>query len=329
MTVTEKNDLACYLSDTIGVRTVFTSGPEAAMLPHAIKAAFEFGGLELLGKPYTLAKIRGDESFSPASVAKQLRWVEERVGPTILVAEALESFNRKRLIAYKVPFIIPGNQLYLPDLGVDLREHFKRQRRKTAALSPSAQLVTLFLLLKRPDMWAVTATTLSAQLALSKMTLGRAIEELENHDLIETRILGREKQVKPGEPPRILWEKALPLLRTPILKRVYLEDCEGEYGILAGLTALSKRSMLSPPNRTIRAVTSKEWKRIRKTVAGKEIPAASGDLATVELELWKYNPLLLGTNGMVDTLSLYLSLIDDTNDRVEAARENLIDEIEW
>ncbi len=30
-------------------------------------------------------------------------------------------------IAQKVPFIVPGNQLYLPDLGLDLREYFRQR----------------------------------------------------------------------------------------------------------------------------------------------------------------------------------------------------------
>ena len=39
----------------------------------------------------------------------------------------MASYERKRLIEQKVPSIVPGNQLYLPDLGLDLREYFRRR----------------------------------------------------------------------------------------------------------------------------------------------------------------------------------------------------------
>lgn len=69
--------------------------------------------------------------------------------PTIYVTDALASYERKRLIEQKVPFIVPGNQLYLPELGIDLREYF-RQRAGSAEspLSPSAQALLITALLR-------------------------------------------------------------------------------------------------------------------------------------------------------------------------------------
>lgn len=37
----------------------------------------------------------------------------------VYILQGLEAYNRKRLIQQKGPFIVPGNQLYLPDLGID------------------------------------------------------------------------------------------------------------------------------------------------------------------------------------------------------------------
>ena len=45
----------------------------------------------------------------------------------VYVTGALASYERKRLIEQKVPFMVPGNQLYLPDLGIDLREYFRQR----------------------------------------------------------------------------------------------------------------------------------------------------------------------------------------------------------
>jgi len=46
----------------------------------------------------------------------------------IYVRAQVTAYNRKRLIEQKVPFIVPGNQMYLPMLAIDLREHFRRIR---------------------------------------------------------------------------------------------------------------------------------------------------------------------------------------------------------
>jgi len=40
----------------------------------------------------------------------------------VYVRTRMTAFNRKRLIEQKVPFIVPGNQMYLPTLAIDLRE---------------------------------------------------------------------------------------------------------------------------------------------------------------------------------------------------------------
>jgi hypothetical protein len=69
----------------------------------------------------------------------------------------------------KIPFIVPGNQLYLPDLGLDLREYF-RQRSPTAqsALSPSAQAMLITALLHQPWQAEWQPSTVAVALAIRR-----------------------------------------------------------------------------------------------------------------------------------------------------------------
>lgn len=46
-----------------------------------------------------------------------------------------------------------------------------------------------------------------------------------------------------------------------------------------------------------------------------------------EVELWKYDPQILGNNGTVDTLSLAMSLVGRTDERVEEALEDMMEEM--
>src|SRR5207244_664512 len=65
--------------------------------------------------------VKPDHQPTPAEVAKHVHWLERHVGmPSVLVDEAVTAFDRKRLIDKGVPFIVPDNQLYLPQWGIDL-----------------------------------------------------------------------------------------------------------------------------------------------------------------------------------------------------------------
>lgn len=56
------------------------------------------------------------------------------------IAATLACCERKRLIEQKVPLLVPGNQLYLPDLGIDLREYFRKPpTAPDTARSPATQ----------------------------------------------------------------------------------------------------------------------------------------------------------------------------------------------
>jgi hypothetical protein len=71
--------------------------------------------------------------------------------PVVYVAHTLASYERKRLVEQKVSFLVPRNQLYLPDQGIDLREYFRQPTRAApAALSPATQAMLIAVVLRRP-----------------------------------------------------------------------------------------------------------------------------------------------------------------------------------
>ena len=58
-----------------------------------------------------------------------------------------------------------------------------------------------------------------------------------------------------------------------------------------------------------------------------ELPDREG--AAFELEIWHYDPDLFAKKGCVDPYSLYLSLKETEDERVEAALEELMEKIKW
>jgi DNA-binding MarR family transcriptional regulator len=319
-----------YLGETLGIRPTFAEWKDSDQIPYVIRSGYSFSEITFWGHRYIALTPKDAEEFSAAKVAKHLAWIDEHLQQTgIFVADGLEAYNRKRLIEQKVPFIIPGNQLYLPDLGIDLREHLRAVRKRPRMLSPSAQLLLLAKLLDKHTAEVWTATVLAEIFQSTKMTMSRAIDELESNELVEARSEGREKLIYFKATGRELWEKAQPVLRSPVQKRVSIEHTDWPIGTVAGLSALSARTMIAESSRKVWAITRKEWKALQIDANLRIIPGASSDLAPVELEIWKYNPTLLSEGGLVDPLSLYLSLADTTDERIEGALHDLLEDLRW
>lgn len=48
-----------------------------------------------------------------------------------------------------------------------------------------------------------------------------------------------------------------------------------------------------------------------------------------EIELWNYSPLLFQEDDVVDRFSLYLSLQDNADERVQSALEKMMEDALW
>lgn len=65
----------------------------------------------------------------------------------VLCFESLASYERRYLIEQKISFLALGNQLYLVELGIDLREYFHRKKpAPIRALNPATQAMLLWFL---------------------------------------------------------------------------------------------------------------------------------------------------------------------------------------
>ena len=97
----------------------------------------------------------------------------------VLGSCALASYERKRLIEQKVPFLVPGNQLYLPDLGINLREYFRKPPvAPDTALSPATQAMLIIVLLRKPWRAEWQPAEVVNELGYTAMTLSLAVKEL-------------------------------------------------------------------------------------------------------------------------------------------------------
>lgn len=317
-----------YLFETLGLAIKTYSWLKEAELPHYLRERYTFFETALLGQEIVLMVDRGALEQPVAAIAKQCIQVQSRMGVEVVyVCRAASAYTRRRLIQEKLPFIIPGNQLYLPALGIDLREHLRQVREKKPCFSPATQAVVLYILWRR-ETGTVTPSKMAARLGYSIMTMTRAFNELEDSGVGEHEVRGKERQMHFTSTGRALWEAVVPQLTTPVKKKMYLSAFAPEPPIcLAGQSALARYSMLEAPPVPAYAVY---------TPAGKEhnlqesaIQVAVPEPGDVEIQIWKYAPEKFAKDGFVDRLSLFLSLRDEPDERVQSALETLLEEMPW
>jgi hypothetical protein len=49
----------------------------------------------------------------------------------------------------------------------------------------------------------------------------------------------------------------------------------------------------------------------------------------IQIEIWQYQPELLSKNGIADPLSVYLSLYNTDDERVEIALDSVLESFSW
>jgi len=174
----------------------------------------------------------------------------------------------------------------------------------------------------------VTPKEAAARLGYSAMTMTRAFNELAATGLADVSSIGKERHLRLVAAPQDTWTKGLPVLRSPVKKRVCIQQVEqAAKGPRAGLTALAEFTMLAPPTRATQALRQKDWASLRLQHKVVEVPDQDPD--AVEIEVWSYAPAQFAENDLVDPLSLYLSLRDSEDERIAGSLEELMEKVKW
>ncbi|MEO3434236.1 hypothetical protein [Inquilinus sp. CAU 1745] len=316
-----------YLGELLHERIDVRPFEAARSLPSFIGHTYALYEAYILGRRCIIvARIEG--AGTPADIAKHIDIVRNATNALAVFATmTISAHNRSRLIGQHVPFIIPGNQLYMPDLAIDLREHFRAPRRRQAdGLSPAAQAV-LFHHILHPGRSGSTPSLLAERLHYSAMSIGRAFDDLVSTGLAETARHGKERHIRFKAERRRLLEDATPLLRSPVRSLKFVRGNDfGAFLKLAGETALSHLTELARPRIDTFAVAASGWKAISQTVGLIEVDRDEADCI---IETWSYDPAGLSDGQTVDALSLYAQFRSHRDERVAMAADQLLESLPW
>ena len=316
-----------YLEDTLHDRIRVSPLHNVSNLPSFVSRMYRICDGRIARRRCVFL-VTKDRSATPSNIAKHVGLVRSAVDAIVVfVTPALSPHNRARLIRHRVPFVVPGNQLYIPDLAIDLREHFRaRRRRRVGILSPAAQAV-LFHRLLRLDEAATTPSLIAIPLHYSAMSIGRAFDELVDTGLAQTERHGKERHLRFKAEGRPLFDAARDLLRSPVRAEKFIFHVRGFSALKrAGESALAELTDLSPPPLDTFAIAASDWKETADTCGLFETDRDNADCI---VETWAYDPAGLSGAHVVDRLSLYAQFRDHRDERVSMAAERLLEIMAW
>jgi hypothetical protein len=315
-------DMEAYFIKTLGLK-IRIKPTVGSSLPFYLTSLFSVGTAEIEGRRLLFCAVTGDGTPSPAQLKKHAAELRERTDlEPVFVLPGLSSWDRARLIEGRIAFVVPGRQLYLPTLLIDLREHFARERERPDRLSYPAQCLILVELL-RGGVEGKTVRELSRELAYSATSMSRAVRELLALGLVETAE-GKAKPLHFTSGKSGLWKAALPHLLSPVKTVMYGQAGRSMPDLpFAGISALAKLSMLNEDGSQTYAMAQSAAKPLVEKGLARRRAFADDD---IRLELWAYDPRVPAgqAKATVDPLSLYLSLASENDERVRKALDDLL-----
>ncbi|MHC8341170.1 hypothetical protein [Pseudomonas sp. HLT2-19-2] len=331
---TSRQEIKDYFESIFGIKPEIRRWAKTKGLPFYLLDEYAFDVVTLFDRQ-CLVLLAHEPFENAAKVRKHIDALKKMLDQPILYATgALKSYERKRLIESGVQFVVPGNQLFAPQLGMDLREFYRSRQADKEAMSPASQALLIAAIIRGWDEdYIFRGADLVDGDPYSKMTTSRAMKEFQSFGLIEPASNEKSPRWHFIAAPKTIWEKALPVMQNPV-KRVVYSDWHPQLQRAAGLSALSKVSMLGEPSIPVIAFTKEGWDAEVQRSGRTEVGQFNDPV--FEVEIWSYSPdHIIGktcvpvSRESVDPLSLYLSLRDDVDDRVQISLDEMMEKIEW
>ncbi len=332
------NKLEKYIKEIVGLEVHLEPFPneKLELLPLYIKEGYNWGLITLGSWLFIVFSPKEENEFSIIQIDKISGIISSQLKiPTILLLDQIEAYNRKRLIESKIAFVVPNKQLFIPGFILDIRETGFNRKKETKQLSPTAQLILLLFVLdkyKKKQLESLFFKELAEILNVKPMEISRATTNLREHNLI-TINGDKEKSIQFNMDRYELWNFAMNerLLINPVLKRIFVDKRPNQAHLKSNTSALPEYTDMNPSKQKFYAIEKTVFYALQRNNELINVNDYEGEYC---IELWKYNPqtlaeLMDNDMNVVDPLSLYLSLKDDKDARIEMALEQIIEKHIW
>lgn len=321
------DELKKYIKDALGIDIEINALEQDKLkkLPIYLRNEYKLFSVSILNRKILFVEII--EDFTISVLKKQLEQLGEKLGMnTVAIINHLEAYKRQRLIEKKISFIIPGKQMYMPNLFIDLKEFGSAKKKLPKTMTPATQFMILYHLQVEP-LVGINLKNIAEKLMYDSATITRSVHYLQTMNLCEfEHKSAKEKLLNFKLSKEEIWEKTLPLMSSPVKKVHYFNGkIKDKRFYITNNNALAHYSDLNDDIIKYYAVKSDNM----KLLDNKDVKKTAIMEGNICIEEWKYEPSILASGGFVDPLSLYLCFKDTVDERVEMALEQLINSVKW
>lgn len=315
-----------YLKENIDQHITVKPWHKTKDFPLFLRNKYTFYEMKILGRRCILMEVT-DEMPNIDELQKHIKQIKNLTDRQIvLFYKNITRYRRKSLIENRIAFVIEDGQMYLPFLGLDLKKAQEHVDKEVKRFTTPAQIAYLYFLYHSEDV--INMTDFADKMGFNKMTASRALNDLYHANLITYEVggkTGRSKEYKRIPDPDYFLN-GREHLKTPVKKTIHTKT-KPLNALTAGVDALAGLSMINPPDHPVMAVHRKQLDSEQIEIVNNKDQIKDWQL--VELQLWDYDPRLFSYKHHVDILSLYASLKEENDERVEQALEEVLRGEPW
>lgn len=319
-----------YVQSSMGITATVMEWENTLKLPAYISVNYKFRKIRLFDRDFILSENSFKEDLSLDQIKKHFAKIKENNhidDALILVLNQPSDYLRKQLIEASISFIIPGKQIFIPELGTAYNERqiSKFSRTKTLnneKMTPTAQ--SLFLFLMATLDFSLTMEQIALILNKSKMSISRGFKELNALGVI-VEDNNENNKYKFNKSSKEIWEYTQKFLFNPIMRTVYIntqtiKSSHSDELTISGESALSRLTMLVGPEKEVYGVSNERFKSSFSDV----LAVPYKDNNTVTIQLFRHE--LLSMNGVLHPLAIAVVLKDEFDERVTSELKHMINE---
>ena len=283
--------------------------------------SFNFYATSYKGCEFILLAPKKKDRYTPMQYSNISKRISDTLGkPIAFLFDDLVYYERNRMFRRGVYFIVSDKYAFLPFLVINARTSEVSEK---SSLTPVAQYI-LFFHLQIMSLDGKTYKDIERFVPYKYITISRAMKVLEQFSLCNLRRdAGGAITVHFTADNKALWEKAQPYLINPIKEVWYCDDIHTNNELcVCSYNALSQYSSLNPDHMHMFALEKEPFKEMKCNNVFFGLNKMDG---MIKIEVWEYPPI--GLKKLVDKLSLFMTLKNDSDARVENELDIMMNEI--
>lgn len=311
--------LESYLRQTLGIKAtkkLYKSDNSVSPSVNSRNFFSKKSEIVIHGVSVLVVDLQPDSKITVSKIIaeyKELKDIHSR--PILIELSAIDSATRKLLIGNRVNFVVPGQQLYFPEIYISLKESGLIKSFKPKTLSIPAQVLLLYHM-QRKSLADISLSDIATTIGYSLKTISLVATELSNFGI--ATVINRKDRTKSlsfFNKGIELWKQVAKYMQNPIVRdgRTY-DDISFLNPAKCGMSVLNQNYR----DYHAYGITLNEARKNDIRLYLKN--------GNKQVYLWRYDPRVIAdADGYADILSTVLWYRSSPNDLME----KIVSKVQW